>query len=235
MIWKGALGAGAALCCVGCADVDGSFDLDAATVSRFETASAAGELIAVGKEVKKDSLIDAAGAGFAYRTYTRANKVTAVAGLTATTSLGQPPVTGTATYKGQYALNYTAIARDRFDQSRADVRTFNPKGDITLSADFTAGTLTGEDSAQYMLRPALGAAEIGTRRFSVAGKIVGNELRGAVQYAFDETYQYGCTFVVTQKGTAQLEGLIDGQKAVAAFHGNGEHHAMAGGFLVTKE
>ena len=75
-------------------------------------------------------------------------------------------------------------------------------GNVTLVADINAGTFVGTSDQDSNL--------------SVNGAFTGNDLSGTVTYRGVE---------------GDLEGLIGGNEAVAAFHGNDARTVFAGGFI----
>ncbi|XAT60437.1 hypothetical protein GN278_06135 [Rhodobacteraceae bacterium Araon29] len=129
------------------------------------------------------------------------------AGLVPSTSVEAPPSSGQAQMKGVYgAATISEIEmKNGFIVGTMTGRLTSESGAITLTADFAKGTLGGTSDNGKLV---------------VNGKFSGKDLTGSVSLS----------------GVAgELDGLVGGQKAIGAFHGDSSTNIIAGGFLVNAE
>lgn len=140
--------------------------------------------------------------------YTSGLDLVAGQAVTATGIVGTPTVGSARTSgSGTYDVDYEYDAIDsvvRTDTTLFGTRTYH-SGNITLNADFDAGTLTGSDF-----------------NLDVNGTISGTDVGGSV------TAQ---AFTSTVDG--DLDGLIGTTGVIATFHGTDSNTTMAGGFVGT--
>ena len=144
------------------------------------------------------------GFGYVLGPYADQSTVGAFSGLTGSTSLTGTLPPGTATMDGQFRIG------ELYDLTRENGKVVGQQrqagGLISLNADFGARTLQGS------------ATISGTSiQLQILGAFNGNSLGGSVTYG-------GLT--------GDLEGQIDGGRAVGVFAGQSANSAFAGGFMV---
>ena len=142
--------------------------------------------------------------GYAVRiAYDSGNRFSSVAGLLPQTDVTAPQDSGTVTYSGRYDL-YT-VTDFEVSGEEAFFDSERTRGDMTLTADFDANTLTG-------------ASQFGG--LTVNGTLDGADLTGTTTY---------------RGVTGTLKGLIGGDAAYGAFAGADASLLYAGGFRATPD
>lgn len=136
------------------------------------------------------------------------NTVLASTAYAANPNVGAVQKTGIATYTGQYGHVVAEDVREIVDSILA--RAGSVSGDITLTADFSAGTLKGS-----------------ANRLSVNASIDGKQLNGSVDAKYSTYWSGQATSI---PGT--LKGEIGSTGAIASYHGNTDDKTMAGGFVL---
>ena len=123
------------------------------------------------------------------------------------------PVSGltSATYTGTFELALIDLILVLGDSVQGS-STFD-RGNISLTADFNAGTLTGSgtglDLGSFSLL-------LNGNQLSVDGTLNGTALSGTVTY---------------DGVTGPLQGLVGSDEAIGAFHGHNDSQLFAGGFI----
>lgn len=137
-------------------------------------------------------------------------KAVALAGIRDNATVGNPVLSGTATYNTRY--QYTGINNVFRSSSFISGSQFESnERSVTLTADFGAGALTGS-----------------TSDIDVNGTISGSQVAGTVDV------NYGAIIVGTGSLTTNLSGVIGNTGVIATFEGHDADTTIAGGMVGTR-
>jgi len=183
--------------------------------SRFATPSSSGTFSEPGRDILRDSGLRSSTTNnlVAYNiTGADFEGFRATAGIASGASVTAPQDGGNATLSGRFDLVTMQSITESGD--RISGVSFGDFGNLTLVADFVDDTLTGSSTG-------FDAGSLNTRLrnnpISVDGTISGTTLSGTVTY---------------NGVTGPLQGLVGGNEAIGAFHGNSDSQIHAGGFIV---
>lgn len=144
----------------------------------------------------------------------RKGQVVAVAGIADNPEVGSPVTEGRVTYNTRY--NYIVLDNtnrtDNFINADQGTRRFN--GRTTLTADYSAGTLTGSSSD-----------------LRVNGQISGQEVSGTARVDYNVRGGFLGTKTLSGRMNTTLDGRIGSTGVIATFHGTDSNTAVAGGLV----
>lgn len=152
-------------------------------------------------------------AAFTTGTNNTSGQVVAVSGIAPGATVGPAITGGTATYATEYGYQVVddVIRTPGFIRGDRGIET----GNLTLTADFNAGTLTGSNS-----------------ELTVNGTVNGTTVGGTVQ----ADYNFGGFGIAGNQGSVSgpMNGQIGNTGVIAAFHGNDANTVMSGGLVGVK-
>lgn len=133
------------------------------------------------------------------------------AGIVAGASVSRVPTSGVARMSGSFTV--TAVQDIHAEGGLASGFATRDSGNITLTADFGAGTLTGSSRGQNLIF----SDYHNGNSISVNGRFSGNDLNGTVSY---------------NGVSGPLDGLIGENEAIGVFHADRGSQIHSGGFIV---
>lgn len=137
-------------------------------------------------------------------------------GIAPGANVGSTETSGSASYSTQY--EYQVIDNVARTSSTIGGDRLSEDGNLTLNANFGAGTLTGSNS-----------------ELSVNGTINGRDLDGTVTANYSATV-IGSGGLTTVNGSVDgdLSGMIGSDGVIGAFHGNDSNTILVGGIVGTQ-
>lgn len=182
------------------------------TNSRFVTPSNTGVISEADRGMRGADRSSVTGNTYGYQVGSVQNDgLQAFAGIASGARVSAPPTSGTASFNGTFEL--AVIDFILSNGTQVSGQSTLDRGDITLTADFDAGRLTGGGTG---LSGNISNIVLGNNVLSVDGVISGETLSGTVTY---------------DGVSGPLRGLIGSDEVIGAFHGHTNSQTHAGGFI----
>ena len=172
------------------------------TSSGFRTPTSSGFLSETNRNRAGSDFSGVTGNGYGYELGTVSKDgFHAYSGIVPGASVSAQPATGSASYTGRYEV--AIISGVTTNGAMAQGFTSIDTGALRLTADFDAGTLSGDSTS-------------GRNALSMNGTFDGTALTGTARY---------------NGVSGPLSGLVGGNEVIGAFHGHDDSQAHAGGFI----
>ncbi len=179
------------------------------TASAFTTPSGSGSITHSLSQSQSAANIDSQGVGYAMVAglNTTTSELTALSGFVGDDLLTTATSSGQVTYDGQFEVMHV----DRTSPTDTTASVDSTQGTMLMIVDFDTQQFAGESRALSGSNPVL----------SIEGSLTGQDMSGTASFVSG-----------SDSHSATLDGVLDGAKAVGAFHGTTSSDAIAGGFLL---